>query len=46
MVSSNIDATEEPDWPRDEKYNTKSIVLTKFTEKIGVIGYITPDTQW
>ena len=46
LLSSNIDATREARWPKDEKYNKKSVVLTNFTEKIGIIGYTTPDTAW
>ena len=44
IVSANIDVSNEPKWPK--KGIPKSFVLTRQGKDIGVIGYITPDTEW
>ena len=45
IVSSNMDVSAEPLWPNPPLF-TKSTILQRNNIKIGVIGYITPDTAW
>ena len=46
IVSSNIDVSREPNWPEREKLFNKSMIINIGGEKVGLVGYVTKETQW
>ena len=46
VVSSNIDVSREPTWPKPQKLFKKSVILTVAGQKIGIVGYLTKETVW
>ncbi|XP_065056302.1 snake venom 5'-nucleotidase-like [Rhopilema esculentum] len=46
VVSSNLDVSREPKWPRAEKLFNRSMIVNVAGEKIGFVGYITKETTW
>ncbi|XP_065671099.1 snake venom 5'-nucleotidase isoform X5 [Hydra vulgaris] len=45
ILSANMDVSNVTDWPKNSTF-AKSKVFQRNGVKIGVIGYITPDTKW
>eukprot|EP00794_Sanderia_malayensis_P002836 gene2836-3279_t len=46
VVSSNMDVSKEPTWPKTGNLFNKSLVLNVGGERIGVVGYLTKETTW
>ena len=46
VLTANVDFTQQPGWPTAPKFHLKSTILKVANVSIGVIGYITPETEW
>lgn len=45
ILTSNMDVSKEPIWPKDLSVK-KSIILERNGQRIGVVGYTTAETSW